>query len=150
MALKVGEALPPISGETQDGSLNLADFRGAKSIVLWAYPKDNTSGCTIEARDFSARAGEFDNLDAVLVGISRDTVESHREFAADHGLTFKLLADADGRICTTLGVLAEPNGNAKRTTFIIDKQGTVRYIFEGVKVAGHTDEVLEKVREMKS
>ena len=82
----------------------------------------------------------------MLVGVSRDTVESHRAFAADNGIRPQLLADPTGEICTALGVLPDPAGNAKRTTFIIDKQGVVRYIFEAVKVAGHADEVLEKVR----
>jgi len=82
--------------------------------------------------------------------VSRDTVESHRGFVAANDLKLRLLADPSGAICTTLGVLPDPAGNAKRTTFIIDKQGVVRYIFEAVKVAGHADEVLQKVQEMNS
>lgn len=86
----------------------------------------------------------------MLVGLSRDTVESHRAFAAAQGINAALLADPDGIICSALGVLPDLAGNAKRTTFIIDKQGVVRYIFEAVKVAGHADAVLEKVRELNS
>jgi thioredoxin-dependent peroxiredoxin len=86
----------------------------------------------------------------VCVGISRDTVQSHREFAAANDLTTPLLSDPSGAICTTLGVLPDPDGNPKRTTFVIDKQGIIRYIFEAVKVPGHADEVFEKVREMNS
>lgn len=83
-----------------------------------------------------------------MVGVSRDTVESHRTFAAEQGITAYLLADPSGSICTTLGVLPDPTSNAKRTTFVIDKQGVVRSIFENVKVPGHADEVLAFVRAM--
>ena len=86
----------------------------------------------------------------MLVGLSRDSVASHRKFAAAYDLKPPLLADPKGSICTTLGILSEPNGNAQRTTFVVDKQGIVRYIFEAVKVPGHADEVLAKVREMNS
>jgi thioredoxin-dependent peroxiredoxin len=86
----------------------------------------------------------------VLVGISRDTVVSHRNFAAVHELRPPLIADPDGSICMLLGILPDPQGHPKRTTFIIDKAGVVRYIFESVKVPGHAQEVLETVREMNS
>jgi peroxiredoxin Q/BCP len=84
------------------------------------------------------------------VGVSRDTVESHRAFAAAQAIKPPLLADPDGTICAILGVLPDPAGNAKRTTFIVDKQGIVRYVFESVKVPGHAAHVLEVVREMNS
>lgn len=84
------------------------------------------------------------------MGISRDTVESHHVFAAVNELKIPLIADPSGRICTLLGVLPDPAGNAKRTTFIIDKMGIIRYIFEAVKVPGHADAVLQKVAEMNS
>jgi len=86
----------------------------------------------------------------VTVGISRDSVASHRAFAERNGLTTPLLSDPGGAICTALGVLPDPDGNPKRTTFVIDKTGIIRYIFESVKVPGHADEVLDKVREMNS
>ncbi len=86
----------------------------------------------------------------MAIGISRDSVESHREFVAANALTTPLLSDMSGAICTMLGILPDPSGNPKRTTFIIDKQGVIRYIFEAVKVPGHADAVLEKVREMNS
>ncbi len=86
----------------------------------------------------------------MAVGISRDTVESHRTFAALNELKTPLLSDLSGAICTMLGVLPDPEGNPKRTTFVIDKQGVIRYIFEAVKIPGHVDAVLEKVREMNS
>ena len=150
MAVRVGDALPPISAPTHTGPLNLGDFRGSKSIVLWAYPKDMTSGCTSEARDFSRLSPAFAELDAVTVGISRDTADSHRAFAAQNDLTIPLLSDPDGKICSMLGILPDPSGNPKRTTFIVDKTGAIRYIFEAVKVPGHAEQVLEKVREMNS
>jgi thioredoxin-dependent peroxiredoxin len=84
------------------------------------------------------------------VGISRDSVQSHRNFAAANDLVTPLLSDPDGSICTVLGVLPDPSGSPKRTTFIIDKEGIIRYIFEAVKVPGHVHEVFEKVREMNS
>jgi peroxiredoxin Q/BCP len=86
----------------------------------------------------------------VAIGISRDSVKSHREFAAQNGLATPLLSDSAGTICTALGILPDPDGNPKRTTFVIDKEGIIRYVFEAVKVPGHADAVLEKVREMNS
>ncbi|MDQ6767018.1 MAG: redoxin domain-containing protein [Candidatus Eremiobacteraeota bacterium] len=86
----------------------------------------------------------------MAVGISRDSVNSHRTFAAINELTTPLLSDPDGAICTTLGILPDPAGNPKRTTFVIDDKGVIRYIFEAVKVPGHADEVLQKVQEMNS
>ena len=86
----------------------------------------------------------------MTVGISRDSVASHRVFAATNELVTPLLSDPDGAICSMLGVLPDPAGNPKRTTFVIDKTGIIRYIFEAVKVPGHADAVLEKVQEMNS
>lgn len=80
------------------------------------------------------------------MGVSRDTVDSHREFARQHGILCPLIADPDGAICSMLGVLPDPAAYAKRTTFVVDKTGIIRRIFEGVKVAGHVDEVLAAVK----
>ena len=89
-------------------------------------------------------------MDTELVGLSRDTVESHREFAQVSAITPPLLADPSGMLCSSLGVLADPSSNAKRTTFVVDRDGIVRYVFEAVKVPGHAAHVLEVVREMNS
>lgn len=86
----------------------------------------------------------------MAVGISRDSVVSHRNFAAQNELVTPLLSDPDGAICSLLGILPDPTGNPKRTTFVVDKTGIIRYIFEAVKVPGHADEVLHKVQEMNS
>ncbi len=89
-------------------------------------------------------------MNTALVGVSRDAVESHIAFAKAQGIEPPLLADPTGSICTVLGVLTEPTSNARRTTFVIDKDGNVRYVFEAVKVPGHAAHVLEVVREMNS
>ena len=152
MTLKIGDAAPAFSMATDGGgSVELSQLKG-KKVVLYFYPKDDTSGCTKEACAFRDLASEFEAANTVIIGVSRDSVASHDKFKAKHGLTFKLGADADGKVCEDYGVWVEKSMYGKkymgieRATFVIDEQGIVREIWRKVKVPGHADAVIEAAR----
>ncbi|MGR9044919.1 MAG: peroxiredoxin [Gammaproteobacteria bacterium] len=134
--------------------VNLSDYEGEKNVVLYFYPKDDTPGCTIEANDFTGLAGDFEELDTVVIGVSKDTCESHRAFIDKYGLNVKLLADTSGDLCESYGVWqeVEKEGVKKmkivRSTFIINKDGILEEALYGVNPEGHAQAVLERVREM--
>ncbi len=137
----------------QDGQMvDLADFQGKKHVVLYFYPKDDTPGCTIEANQFTALIDEFDRLDTVVLGVSRDPCESHRAFIGKFGLKVRLLADTTGDLCERYGVWQEKekNGEKKpgivRSTFIIDKAGRLADVEYNVSPDGHAQAVLEKIK----
>ena len=132
----------------------LSDFAGKKNVVLYFYPKDDTPGCTIEANDFTKLAEEFSKYDTVVIGVSKDSCESHVDFINKYGLKVELLADTDGELCESYGVWREREKNGVksmavlRSTFIIDKQGTLADVSYGVNHEGHAQEVLEKVKSL--
>ena len=132
----------------------LSDFAGKKNVVLYFYPKDDTPGCTIEANDFTRLADEFSKYDTVVIGVSKDSCESHVDFIAKFGLKVDLLADTGGELCESYGVWREREKNGVksmailRSTFIIDKQGTLADMAYGVTHEGHAQEVLEKVKSL--
>ena len=132
--------------------ISSSDFRGSQNIVLYFYPKDDTPGCTIEATDFSDLLPEFEALDTVVLGVSRDTCMSHGDFRDKYGLSVQLLADTDGQTCQDYGVWQEREKNGEmrmtivRSTFIIDKQGRIRQALYDVKPKGHAAAVLDLVR----
>jgi peroxiredoxin Q/BCP len=130
-----------VNNEGKDVSLN--DFKG-KWVVLYFYPKDFTSGCTLEARNFQRDIAKYEAANAVILGVSVDTAESHKEFCAKEGLNFKLLSDPDAKVSQEYGSVMEYNGAklSARNTFLIDPQGKIAKVFEKVKVGGHSDEVL--------
>ncbi|MCA1576595.1 MAG: peroxiredoxin [Acidobacteria bacterium] len=130
-----------VNNEGKEVSLN--DFKG-KWVVLYFYPKDFTSGCTLEARNFQRDLAKYDAANAVILGVSVDTAESHKEFCAKEGLNFKLLSDPEAKVSTEYGSVMEYNGAklSARNTFIIDPQGKIAQVFEKVKVGGHSEEVL--------
>ena len=147
-APKVGEKAPPFSLPTGDGeAVSLKDFRG-KKIVLYFYPKDNTSGCAKEACSFRDNMGILKKKGAVVLGVSADSVDSHRKFAEKYDLSFSLLSDEKKEMIKNYGVWKEKSMYGKkyfgieRTTFVIDEKGTITHIFPKVKVEGHTEEVL--------
>ncbi len=151
--LKEGEAAPSFDLPDSDMEMvNLAGFVGSKNVVLYFYPKDDTPGCTLEAIDFSDLEDDFAALDTVVLGVSMDDCMSHGSFRDKHGLTVQLLADADGEVCNRYGVLQsrEVEGKKKtgivRSTFIIDRQGKLRYAQYGVNPKGHAQEVLKLVK----
>jgi thioredoxin-dependent peroxiredoxin len=140
----VGAAAPGFNLTTNEGKqVNLNDFKG-KWVVLYFYPKDFTQGCTIEARNFQRDLTKYEAVNAVILGVSVDNADSHKEFCAKEGLNFKLLADTDAKVSEQYGSVMEYNGAklSARNTFIIDPQGKVVKVFEKVKVAAHSEEVL--------
>lgn len=140
----VGAAAPGFNLTTNEGKqVNLNDFKG-KWVVLYFYPKDFTQGCTIEARNFQRDLAKYEAVNAVILGVSVDNAQSHKEFCAKEGLNFKLLADTDAKVSEQYGSIMEYNGAklSARNTFIIDPQGKLVKVFEKVKVAAHSEEVL--------
>ena len=132
--------------------VSLSDYNGEKNVVLYFYPKDDTPGCTIEANDFTAMASEFAALDTVVIGVSKDTCESHTAFIDKFGLKVDLLADTSGELCELYNVWREREKNGVksmailRSTFIIDKQGNLVDAEYGVNHDGHAQAVWEKVK----
>jgi thioredoxin-dependent peroxiredoxin len=150
--LKAGSKAPNFSLETDEGKkVSLKDFAG-KKVVLYFYPKDDTPGCTKEACSFTENSGAIKKSGAVVLGVSADSVESHKKFKKKYGLTFSLLSDPDRATIQKYGVWKEKNMYGKkmmgveRTTFVIDEEGKIAHIFPKVKVDGHTEKVLEKLK----
>ena len=121
----------------------LADYRGT-NVVLYFYPRDNTPGCTVEGKEFRELYEQFTGLDCAVVGVSTDSVESHRDFAEKHGLPFPLLADTSGELARAFGVLER--GRAQRATFVLDRDGRLVRSFLEVTSRGHAQRVLNFVR----
>ena len=146
--VKEGNKAPDFSGINQDGKpIKLSSFRAKKKVVLYFYPKDMTPGCTTEACDFRDQFKEFKNT--VILGVSVDSPERHRKFIDKYNLPFELIADENKKICTKYGVWQEKKLYGKtfmgivRSTFIIDKAGTVKKILPKVKVKDHVEEVVK-------
>jgi len=146
--LKIGHKAPDFTLASGNGkTLSLKDFSG-KKIILYFYPKDNTSGCTKEACSFETNLKAIKKKGAVLVGISADSVDSHVKFAEKYALSFPLLSDEKKDVIKSYGVWKEKSMYGRkyfgieRTTVVIDEQGIVQHIFNKVKVDGHTEEVL--------
>jgi peroxiredoxin Q/BCP len=151
MSLQISRSAPLFSLKNSHGKdISPADFRG-QWVVLYFYPKDDTSGCTQEAIDFTRLIPEFSEKGAVVIGISPDSPESHLKFIGKHGLTVELLSDPDHVACLAYGVWQKKRLYGKeyygvvRTTVLIDPEGTVRHVWEKVKVPGHAGEVMDKV-----
>jgi thioredoxin-dependent peroxiredoxin len=146
--LQIGDSAPPFKGLTTSGeTVALKDFKG-KTLVLYFYPKDNTSGCTREACDFRDNLARVKRKGAAVLGVSPDSVPSHRKFSEKYDLTFPLLSDPEQTVANAYGVWVEKSlygrkyMGIERTTFIVDEKGKIARIFPKVKVAGHVDEVL--------
>jgi thioredoxin-dependent peroxiredoxin len=147
----VGSAAPAFTLTSNEGKqVSLGDFKG-KWVVLYFYPKDFTQGCTIEARNFQRDLAKYEAAGAVILGVSVDSADSHKEFCAKEGLNFKLLADTDAKTSTQYGSVMEYEGNklSARNTFIIDPNGKIARVFEKVKVPAHSEEVLAALAELK-
>ncbi len=148
MNLIQGDKAPDFDVPASNGhNISLHEFRNVKNIVLYFYPKDDTSGCTVEACEFRDQFKKIETLDAVVLGVSPDSVLSHGKFIKKFNLPFILLADEQKKICQAYGVWVEKSMYGRkymgvaRTTFIIDKQGIIRNIFEKVTPKGHELEV---------
>ena len=153
--LQAGTEAPQFELADADMHMFSLNAQRGKNIVLYFYPKDDTPGCTMEANEFSDHEREFDKLDTLVVGISRDDCISHASFRDKYGLSVQLLSDIDGLICKKYGVLQEKevDGHKKlsvqRSTFIIDKQGMLRHALYGVHAHGHAQEIIKLLKEMK-
>jgi peroxiredoxin Q/BCP len=147
--LKVGDPAPDFRLPSTEGrEIALKEFRGKKNVVLYFYPKDDTPGCTKEACSFRDERTKFDKKDAVILGVSLDDLESHKKFAGKYKLPFPLLSDADKKLAEAYGVYKEKSMYGRtymgieRSTFVIDKDGTIAQIYRKVKVDGHSEEIL--------
>ncbi len=136
-----------------EGKLALRDYIGQK-VVLYFYPKDDTSGCTKQAIGFSEKLDEFEAAGAAVIGVSKDSVAKHDKFIAKHNLTIALGSDEDGKVLEKYGVWVEKKMYGKtymgieRATFLIDEKGVVRNVWRKVRVPGHVDAVLEALQEL--
>ena len=146
--LREGDKAPDFELPTEsDDKLKLSGFKG-KAVVLYFYPKDDTSGCTLEAKDFSRFAPDFRKTGVEVIGLSPDSVESHQKFTRKYGLAVRLAADEDKAVATAYGVWVEKSMygrkymGVERSTFLIDKAGRVARSWRKVKVPGHAEEVL--------
>lgn len=150
-----GDAAPDFELPTEDGSVRLSRLKG-KPVVVYFYPKDDTSGCTAEARDFNALRAKFAEAGAEVIGISPDSVASHTKFSRKHGLQLKLAADEEKSAATAYGVWVEKSMygrkymGVERSTFLVDPRGRIAKIWRKVKVPGHAEAVLKAVRELTS
>jgi peroxiredoxin Q/BCP len=143
-APQAGQTAPDFSLSSMEGALvSLKDYKG-KWVVLYFYPKDFTSGCTLEAHNFERDLTKYQSQNAVILGVSADTVQSHKDFCTKEGLNFKLLADPDLKAITKYGSAMEHNGAkmAARNTFLIDPDGKIARVYIAVKPAAHSEEIL--------
>lgn len=150
--LAIGDKAPDFTlPRNGGGEINLASLQG-KAVVLYFYPKDDTSGCTVQALDFSAMGADFEAANSVVIGISPDSVKSHDKFAAKHALTVMLASDEEKTVLETYGVWKEKSMYGKkymgveRTTYLIAPDGKIAKIWNKVKPAGHAQIVLEAIR----
>ena len=150
----IGQNLPAFDLPTDaGGQATNADFAG-RTLVLYLYPKDDTSGCTKESQGFSDRYEDFKAAGAEVVGLSKDGVKSHDKFKAKYGFPFKLIADEETKLIDALGAWVEKSMYGRkymgtdRSTFIVDAEGVIQQAWRKVKVPGHVDEVLEAVKAM--
>jgi peroxiredoxin Q/BCP len=152
--LKVGDKAPNFDLPGDDGQVSLKALAG-NTVVLYFYPKDDTTGCTAEAQGFSAAAGDFAKAGAVVVGVSKDSVASHQKFKAKYGLSPLLGSAKDDDIVERYGAWVEKSMYGRkymgidRSTFLIDGRGALRRVWRKVKVPGHVAEVLAAVRDLK-
>jgi thioredoxin-dependent peroxiredoxin len=149
--LKMGDKAPGFESVNQDGNkIGLSDFSG-KKLILYFYPKDNTPGCTAESCNLNDNYNAWLEKGFEVVGISPDSVESHRKFKDKYGLKFNLIADTEKEILQAYGAWGEKSMYGKkymgvlRTTFVIDENGTIREIFEKVKTKDHTNQILKSL-----
>jgi thioredoxin-dependent peroxiredoxin len=151
MLLKVEDSVPTLTLPDQnEQSQELAALFGPQGAVVYFYPKDNTPGCTLEAKDFQDLSAEFEKLGVTIIGLSKDSTASHGKFAGKHNLAFPLLSDSEGLACEGFGVWQEKKNYGKtymgivRSTFLLDNNGVVLKTWTKVKTKGHAQKVLEE------
>jgi peroxiredoxin Q/BCP len=146
----VGAVAPEVVLTSNEGKqVKLKDYKG-KWVVLYFYPKDFTSGCTLEAHNFERDLAKYQQMNAVILGVSVDTAESHKDFCTKEGLSFKLLSDPEAKVSTAYGSVMEYQGMklSARNTFLIDPKGKIAKVFVKVKPTGHSEEVLQALAEL--
>jgi peroxiredoxin Q/BCP len=145
--LKIGDEAPDFELQNQNGDVvKLSSFRG-KTVVIYFYPKDFTTGCTAEAKDFNENIEYMISKGVKVFGISSDSVDSHRKFSQKLGLKFDLLSDTERKVIKAYG--AQIGNRTRRITYIINKEGKVAFVFPKVVPVGHSQEVLKKLEELK-
>ena len=149
-----GDVVPDVKMESAEGkAISPTDFRGQK-LVVYFYPKDDTSGCTAEAQAFTALADEFEKSGTWILGVSKDNAKSHAKFTDKYGLKVPLATDADGRVCEAFGTWTEKSMYGRkymgieRATFLVDRDGVVKKVWRKVKVPGHAEDVLKAAQEL--
>ena len=149
-----GDPVPDVKLVSVEGAeMSPADFKGQK-LVLYFYPKDDTSGCTAEAQAFTELAEEFEKAGTWILGVSKDDARSHAKFIAKYGLKVPLASDPDGSVCEAFGTWTEKSMYGRkymgieRATFLVDRDGVVKRVWRKVKVPGHAEQVLEAAREL--
>ncbi len=152
--IEIGQTAPDFTLPATGGKeITLSELKG-HNVVLYFYPRDNTPGCTKEGQAFRDHYGEFQALDTVVLGVSRDSLKTHENFKAKHRFPFELLSDSEETVCKLYDVLKEKNMYGRkvigieRSTFLIDREGILRQAWRKVKVAGHVEEVLDAVRRL--
>jgi len=149
----MGQTITDFSAASTQGTLTLQDLKG-RWTVLYFYPKDSTPGCTTQAQDFRDLVTQFQVLDCRVIGVSRDSLKSHENFAAKQGFTFALISDPEETLCEQFGVMKMKNLYGKqsrgveRSTFLIDPEGVLAHEWRGVRVPGHVQDVLETLRQI--
>ena len=153
--LTAGQTAPSINALDQNNkTINSSDYIGNKNIVLYFYPKDDTTGCTIQANQFTSSIEDFLQADTVVIGVSKDDDQSHQAFIKKFDLKVELIADIDGKVCNDYGVWQEKEkkGVKKmgivRSTFVINKEGKLVYVEYGVSPEGHAEKMLELVKKL--
>ena len=155
MMIQEGKDAPAFSMPDQEGNIhNLSDYKG-KWVILYFYPKDMTPGCTVEACNFRDDFPAFGNLDAIILGVSKDSIARHKKFAGKYELPFTLLSDENSTVCEDYGVWQEKSMYGKkymginRSTFLIDPEGKIARVYPKVKVKEHASELLQALEELK-
>lgn len=143
--VKENDMAPDFTAKTASGKeVKLSQMRGKSNVVLYFYPKDDTPGCTIEAKEFTESLGQFSNQGTVVWGVSYDDTNCHKAFVEKYGLKIELLSDTDRSIARLYG--CDGKDYPSRDTFLIDREGKIRRIFRGVKPQGHALEVLQEIK----
>jgi peroxiredoxin Q/BCP len=154
--LEVGAKAPDFTLPVDGGAeIKLSSFKGKKNVVIYFYPKDDTPGCTIEAKDFRDAMPDFEKGNTVIIGISKDSITKHNSFKEKYCLPFTLASDAESDVCERYGQWVEKSMYGKkymginRASFLIDKQGVIAQVWPKVKIEGHAQEVLKAARDLK-
>lgn len=154
ITLNIGDIAPDFTMPVQVGiDIKLSELKG-KIVVLYFYPKDDTPGCTLEAQEFSLLKPEFDKFNTIIIGVSKDDINSHHQFKNKYCLQFALASDTNSNTCEQYGAYVEKSLFGKkyktvdRVTFLIDQDGKIRYIWPKVSARGHAKEVLNVIKKM--